>query len=34
MLISTTLVIALGYLAYRRYSRGQDAGITSFTSQV
>jgi spermidine/putrescine transport system permease protein len=34
MLISTTLVIALGYLAYRRYSRGQDAGVTSFTSQI
>jgi len=35
MLMSTSLVIALGYVAYRRYSRGQaDTGMTSFTSQV
>jgi spermidine/putrescine transport system permease protein len=35
MLISTTFVIALGYLAYRRYSRGQtDAGVGGFASQV
>ena len=35
MLVSTTLVIALGYLAYRRYSRGQrEAGISSFATQV
>jgi len=34
-LITTTLVIAIGYLAYRRYSRGQtDTGVTSFASQV
>ena len=35
MLVSTTLVIALGYLAYRRFSHGQaDAGVSGFTSQV
>ena len=35
MLISTTFVIALGYVAYRRLTRGQrDAGLTNFASQV
>jgi len=35
MLISTTLVITLGYLAYRRFSRGQsDTGVGGFASQV
>ena len=35
MLISTTFVIALGYVAYRRLTRGQrDVGLTSFASQV
>ena len=35
MLITTTLVIAIGYLAYRRFSRGQtDSAVTSFASQV
>ena len=35
MLVSTTIAIALGYLAYRRVTRGQrDAGIGDFTSQI
>jgi spermidine/putrescine transport system permease protein len=35
MLITTTCVIALGYVLYRRFARGQgDAGVTSFATQV
>ena len=35
MLISTTLVISLGYLAYLRFSRGQrDSNVASFATQV
>jgi spermidine/putrescine transport system permease protein len=35
MMLSTTTVIALGYLAYRRFSRGQrEAGVGSFAAQV
>jgi spermidine/putrescine transport system permease protein len=31
MLVTTTTVIALGYVAYRRLSRGQEADVTSFS---
>ena len=32
MLVTTTVVIALGYLAYRRLTRGQEGGdVTSFS---
>jgi len=34
MLISTTLVIVLGYLAYKRYSHSQDAGLDSFSASI
>ena len=35
MLMTTTLVIAIGYVLYRRLARGQtDAGVTSFAAQV
>jgi spermidine/putrescine transport system permease protein len=33
MLVTTTLVIALGYLAYRRFSRGQPGGDVANLSQ-
>ena len=34
MLITTTFVIALGYLAYKRLSRGQRESVGSFASQI
>jgi spermidine/putrescine transport system permease protein len=34
MLVSTTLVIVLGYLAYRKYSHSQDAGLDSFSASI
>ena len=35
MLVSTTIVIALGFLAYRRFSRGQrDAGMATLATNV
>jgi hypothetical protein len=33
MLVSTTLVIVLGYSAYRRFSRGQTGGDVASLSQ-
>jgi spermidine/putrescine transport system permease protein len=34
MLITTTLVIALGYLAYKRATRGQQAGLQEFSGSI
>jgi spermidine/putrescine transport system permease protein len=34
MLVTTTFVIALGYLAYKRFSRGQEASIESFSASI
>ena len=34
MLITTTAVIALGYIAYKRYSRGQQGGLQEFSSSI
>ena len=35
MLVTTTLVIAVGYVAYRRFSRGQrEAGVREFAARI
>jgi spermidine/putrescine transport system permease protein len=34
MLVSTTLAIALGYFAYKRFSRGQKADLREFSASV
>jgi spermidine/putrescine transport system permease protein len=34
MLVSTTLVITLGYLAFKRLTRDQDLGVASFSQQL
>lgn len=34
MLITTTLVIALGYLAYKRFSRGQQDSLRDFSASI
>jgi spermidine/putrescine transport system permease protein len=34
MLVSTTIVIVLGFLAYRYFTRGQRSGMSDFAAQI